>query len=64
MADEKRSGLTMFDGVLIAGGGLIALFVAFTLLSFIAGVMWFVIKVVVIVALVALVARLLFRRRS
>jgi len=64
MADEERSGLSLFDGVLIVGGGLIAVFVAFALLSFIAGVVWFVIKVVVVIALVALVAKLVFGRKS
>jgi uncharacterized membrane protein SirB2 len=64
MADEERSGLSVFDGVLIVGGGLIAIFVAFALLSFIAGVVWFVIKVVVVIALVALVAKLVFGRKS
>jgi hypothetical protein len=48
--------------VLIVGGGLIAVWVAFSLLGFVAGVVWFVIKVAVVVGLVALVARLLFRR--
>jgi uncharacterized membrane protein SirB2 len=64
MADEERSGLSVFDGVLIVGGGIIALIVAFAVLSFIAGVVWFVVKVIVVVALIALVARLVFRRRS
>ena len=62
MSDEERSGLSLFDGVLVVGGGLIAVWVAFSLLGFVAGVVWFVIKVAVVVGLVALVARLLFRR--
>jgi len=64
MAEGERTGLSVFDGVLIVGGGIIALVVAFAVLSFIAGVVWFVVKVVVVVALVALVARLVFRRRT
>ena len=64
MADEEHSGLSVFDGVLIVGGGLIALFVAFALLSFVAGIIWFVVKLVVVVALIALVAKLVFGRRS
>ena len=63
MAEEERSGLSPFDGVLIVGGGLIALYVAFNLLGFIAGVVWFVIKAVVVIALIVFLARLLFRRR-
>jgi uncharacterized membrane protein SirB2 len=64
MAEEERSGLSLFDGVLVVGGGIIALIVAFAVLSFIAGVVWFVVKVIVVIALVALVAKLVFRRRS
>ena len=64
MAEEERSGLSLFDGVLIIGGGVIALFVAFALLSFVAGIIWFAVKVIVVVALIALVAKLVFRRRS
>jgi uncharacterized membrane protein SirB2 len=63
VAEEERSGLSPFDGVLIVGGGLIALYVAFNLLGFIAGVVWFVIKAVVVIALIVFLARLLFRRR-
>jgi uncharacterized membrane protein SirB2 len=61
---EGRSGLSVFDGVLIVGGGLIALFVAFEVLGFIAGVLWFLVKLVVVVALIALVVKLVFGRRS
>ena len=63
MVEEQHKGLSLFDGVLIIGGGIIAVVVAFAILSFIAGVVWFVVKVVVIIALIALVARLVFRRR-
>jgi uncharacterized membrane protein SirB2 len=58
------TGLSVFDGVMIVGGGLIALFVAFEVLGFIAGVLWFLVKLVVVVALIGLVAKLVFRRRS
>jgi uncharacterized membrane protein SirB2 len=61
---DERSGLSLFDGVLIIGGGLIALLVAFEVLGFIAGVLWFFVKLVVVVALVVLVVKLVFRRRS
>jgi uncharacterized membrane protein SirB2 len=61
---QQRSGLSLFDGVLIVGGGLIALFVAFKVLGFVAGIIWFVIKLAIVVGLVTLVARLMFRRRS
>jgi hypothetical protein len=58
------SGLSLFDGVLIVGGGLIVLFVLFKLLGVIAAIGWFIIKVVVVIALVVFVARLVFRKRS
>jgi hypothetical protein len=61
---EGRSGLSTFDAVLIVGGGLIALFVAFEVLGFIAGVLWFLVKLVIVVTLVALVVKLVFRRRT
>ncbi len=60
--DQKRSGLTVFDGVLIVVGGLFAIWVAFAALHFVAGLVWFAIKAVVVVALVVVVARFLFRR--
>ena len=63
VAEEERSGLSLFDGVLIVGGGIIAVIVAFAVLSLVAGVIWFMVKLVVVVALVALVAKLLFGRR-
>ena len=53
----------MFDGVLIVGGGIIAIVVAFAVLSFVAGIVWFMVKVAVVVALVLVVAKLVFRRR-
>jgi len=64
MADEERTGLSLFDGVLIVGGGLIAVFVAIWLITAVTAVIWFVIKLVVVVALVTFVVRHLFRRRS
>ena len=64
LAPRSAAGLSVFDGVLIVGGGLIALFVAFEVLGFIASVLWFLVKLVVVVALIALVVKLVFRRRS
>ena len=58
------SGLSLFDGVLIVGGGLIVLFVLFKLLGVIAAIGWFIIKLVVAIALIVFVARLVFRKRS
>jgi uncharacterized membrane protein len=64
MAEEERTGLSLFDGVLIVGGGIIAVFVAIWLITAVTAVIWFVIKLAVVVALIAFVARHLFRRRS
>ena len=64
MAEEERTGLSVFDGVLIVGGGLIVLFVALKLFGLIVGLVWFVVKLAVVVALITLVVRLVFRRRS
>jgi len=63
MEENERSGLSVFDGVLIVGGGIIAIVVAFAVLSFVAGIVWFMVKVAVVVALVLVVAKLVFRRR-
>ncbi len=66
MADDRdqkqRSGLTVFDGVLLVAGGLVAIWVAFAALHFVVGLAWFVIKTAVVVALLVVVARFLFRR--
>jgi uncharacterized membrane protein SirB2 len=64
MAEEEHKGLSLFDGVLIVGGGIIAVIVAIAIISAIAGLVWFVIKVVLILALVAVGAKLVFRRRT
>jgi hypothetical protein len=64
MADDDRSGLTFFDGVLIAGGGLIAIFVAFWLFSAIVGFFWGVVKFALVVAVIVLLGRMLLRRHS
>jgi len=61
---EERRGLSVFDGVLIIGGGLIILVVAFGVLHFIGSLLWFLVKLVIVVALISLVVKLVFRRRS
>jgi hypothetical protein len=64
MEQNERSGLSVFDGVLIVGGGIIAVFVAFAVLSFVAGIVWSLVKLVLVVALIVFIAKLVFRRRS
>ena len=62
MADKERSGLSTLDAVLVIGGGIIAVVVAFAVLNFVAGILWFLFKVVVVVAVVAGIAWFLLRR--
>jgi multisubunit Na+/H+ antiporter MnhF subunit len=64
MAEEEHTGLSVLDGVLIVGGGIIAVVVLITLIGFVTSIIWFVLKLVIVVALVAFVGRLIFRRRS
>ncbi|MGA8726453.1 MAG: hypothetical protein WB565_15575 [Acidimicrobiales bacterium] len=64
MADDDRTGLTFFDGVLIAGGGLIAILVAFWVLGAIVGFFWGVVKIAIVLAIIVLLGRMLLRRRS
>jgi hypothetical protein len=62
MAEEERTGISAFDVVLVAGGGLIALFIAFWLLGFVASLIWTVFKVLIVVAIVVLLVRFVFGR--
>ena len=64
MAKEERSGLRAMDGVLLVGAGIVAIVVVFAVMSFVASLIWFVIKVLVVVAVLGSVAWLLLRRRS
>ncbi len=63
MAEGESSGLKLLDAVLLVGAGVIAVVVAFALLSFIASVVWFLIKVVVVVAIIGALGMFLLRRR-
>ena len=62
MAEDERSGISVFDVVLVVGGGLVALWIAFSLLGFVASLVWTVFKVVIVVAIVVLLVRFVFRR--
>ncbi len=59
---DQRKGLSTIDVVLLVVGALIAVWVAFAALHFIAGLVWFVIKVALVVGIVVVAARFLFRR--
>jgi hypothetical protein len=50
--------------VLIAGGGLIAILVAFWVFSTVVGFLWGVVKIAVVLAVIVLLGRMLLRRRS
>ena len=63
-SNNDRTGLSAFDGVLIIGGGIIAIAIAVSFLGFLAAVVWTVIKLIVLVAVIGLVVKLVFRRRS
>ncbi len=62
MAQEQRSGISLFDVVLVVGGGLVVLWLAFSVLGFVASLVWTVFKVVVVVAVILLLVRFVFRR--
>jgi hypothetical protein len=58
------TGLSVFDGVLIVGGGIIVVAIAISFLGFLAAVVWTVVKLIILVAVIGLVVKLVFRRRS
>jgi hypothetical protein len=60
--DEGRSGISVFDTVLVIGGGLIAVVVAFWILGFVASLLWTVFKVLIVVAIIVLLVRFVFGR--
>ncbi|HEX4216736.1 MAG TPA: hypothetical protein VHZ02_00070 [Acidimicrobiales bacterium] len=63
MSDE-RSSLKTFDLVLLIGGGVIAALVAFALLHFVVGIIWFAIKFIFVVAVIGIIAWWLVGRRK
>ena len=63
MAQQESSGLKLFDTVLLVGAGVIAVVVAFAALSFIASVVWELVKIVIVVAIIAALGMFLLRRR-
>jgi predicted nucleic acid-binding Zn ribbon protein len=60
----KRSGLRAFDMALMVAGGVVAVVVAFSLLHFVVGMIWFAVKAVVVVGVVAAIGWMLFRRHA
>jgi hypothetical protein len=64
VVSDDRSGLKTFDLVLLIGGGIIAALVAFALLHFVVGVIWFAIKFLFVIAVIGLIAWLVVGRRK
>ena len=65
MAEEQqqRSGISLLDVVLVVGGGLVVLWLAFSLLGFVASLVWTVFKVIVVIAIIGLLVHFVFRRK-
>lgn len=64
MADvEEKQRSWLFDVVLLAIGGLVALWLAFSVLGWIAGLVWFAAKVVLFLAVVGGLLYVVVRRR-
>ena len=64
MAEGESSGLKLLDAVLLVGGAVIAVVVAFAILSSIVGLIWFLIKAVVAVAIIGALGWFLLHRRA
>ena len=64
MAEGESSGLKLLDAVLLVGGAVIAMVVAFAILSSIVGLIWFLIKAVVVVAIIGALGWFLLHRRA
>jgi hypothetical protein len=62
--EEQGSGLKMRDGLLLVVVGVVGVLLAFWALSYIAGIIWGVVKIAILLAVVAGVLYLLVRRRS
>jgi uncharacterized membrane protein SirB2 len=61
---DDRSGLKTFDLVLLIGGAVIVVLVAFAAFSFLASVIWFVVKFIFVIAVIGLIAWLIVGRRK
>ncbi len=64
MAEGESSGLKLLDAVLLVGAAVIAVVVAFAVLSSIVGLIWFLIKAVVVVAIIGALGWFLLHRRA
>lgn len=64
MAEGESSGLKLLDAVLLVGAAVIAVVVAFAILSSIVGLIWFLIKAVVVVAIIGALGWFLLHRRA
>lgn len=64
MAEQKeRSGLKLFDAVLLVGAGAIAIILVIFLISSVLSIVWFLIKAAIVIAVIAALGMFLLRRR-
>jgi hypothetical protein len=59
----KGGGLSTLDAVLVVGGGIVGIVIAFAVLHFVVGIFWELVKIAVIVAVVGAIFWMLGRRR-
>ncbi len=62
--DTKGSSLRLADGVILVALGVVGVLVAFWALSFVAGLIWGFVKVLILIGVVAAVLYLLLGRRK
>jgi hypothetical protein len=59
---QEKSGISAFDVVLVVVGGLFVLWLAFSVLGFVASIVWTVVKVLLVLGVILLLVRFAFRR--
>ncbi len=62
MEQQEKSGISAFDVVLVVVGGLFVLWLAFSVLGFVASIVWTVVKVLLVLGVILLLVRFAFRR--
>jgi hypothetical protein len=63
MAESEKQGLRLFDGVVLVVVAVVGIMLAFWALSFIASVIWTIVKLAILVAVVVGVVWFLMGRR-
>ncbi len=62
MAEHDESRFSGLELALVVGGGIVAVLVAFWVLSFVVGLIWFVVKAAAVLAVIGVILWLIFRR--